>query len=114
MNIVSIHISPLRERKEDIVPLTEYFIEKYSKENEKAKLNLSKEAADLLMKYAFPGNVRELENIIERAVVLARSEIITVNDLPNVVKGYKAESEITEKIRKKELWLNKSRLLSKN
>ncbi len=97
LNIVSIHISPLRERKEDIVPLTEYFIEKYSKENEKAKLNLSKEAADLLMKYAFPGNVRELENIIERAVVLARSEIITVNDLPNVVKGYKAESEITDK-----------------
>lgn len=97
LNIVSIHIPPLRERKEDIVPLTEYFIEKYSKENKKVKVNLSKEAIDLLMKYDFPGNVRELENIIERAVVLSRSEIITVNDLPNVVKGYKAESEIAEK-----------------
>ena len=97
LNIVSIHIPPLRERKEDIVPLTEYFAEKYSKENSKVKLNLSKEAVDLLMKYDFPGNVRELENIIERAVVLSRSEVITVNDLPNVVKGYKAESEIAEK-----------------
>lgn len=97
LNIVSIHIPPLRERKEDIIPLTEYFIEKYSKENNKVKANLSKEVIDLLMKYDFPGNVRELENIIERAVVLTRSEIITVNDLPNVVRGYKAESEIDEK-----------------
>jgi len=97
LNIISIHIPSLRERKEDIVPLTEYFIEKYSKENNKVKVNLSKEAIDLLMKFDFPGNVRELENIIERAVVLSRSEVITVNDLPNVVKGYKAESEIAEK-----------------
>ncbi len=97
LNIVSIHIPPLRDRKQDIVPLTEYFVDKYSKENKKVKVNLSKEAIDLLMKYDFPGNVRELENIIERAVVLSRSEIITVNDLPNVVKGYKAENEIPEK-----------------
>jgi DNA-binding NtrC family response regulator len=97
LNIVSIHIPPLRERKEDIVPLTEYFAEKYSNENSRPKLELSKEAIGLLMKYDFPGNVRELENIIERAVVLSRSEVITVNDLPNVVRGYKRESEISEK-----------------
>lgn len=97
LNIVSINIPPLRERKEDIVPLTEYFTEKYSMENDRQKLDFSKEAIDLLMKYSFPGNVRELENIIERAVVLSRSEVITVNDLPNVVKGYKAEVEIPEK-----------------
>jgi len=97
LNIVSIYIPPLRERKEDVVPLTEYFIEKYSKENARQKLDFSKEAIDLLMKYSFPGNVRELENIIERAVVLSRSEVITVNDLPNVVKGYKGENEIPEK-----------------
>ena len=97
LNIVSIHILPLRERKEDIVPLTEYFIEKYSKENGKAKLSLSKETIDLIMKYGFPGNVRELENIIERAVVLSRSDVITVNDLPDAVKGYKAESDIAIK-----------------
>lgn len=94
LNIVSLNIPPLRERKEDILPLVEYFIDKYAKENSKKKLSVSKEAVDLLIKYNFPGNVRELENIIERAVVLCRTETITVNDLPNVVIGFKAEKEI--------------------
>jgi two-component system NtrC family response regulator len=94
LNIVSVHIPPLRERKEDVLPLIEYFTEKYSKENNRERLTLSKEAVDLLIKYNFPGNVRELENAIERAVVLCRSEAITVNDLPNVIKGFKAENEI--------------------
>jgi len=97
LNIVTIHIPPLRERKEDIVPLTEFFVEKYSKENGKPELSLSKEAIDLLIKYGFPGNVRELENIIERAVVLTRNTLITVNDLPNVVKGFRAEIAIAGK-----------------
>ena len=96
LNIVSLHIPPLRERKEDILSLIEYFTEKYSKENNRNKLALSKEAVDSLIKYNFPGNVRELENIIERAVVLCRSEAITLNDLPNVVKGFKAEKEIPQ------------------
>ncbi|NWF88728.1 MAG: sigma-54-dependent Fis family transcriptional regulator [Ignavibacteriaceae bacterium] len=94
LNIVAVHIPPLRERREDIIPLTEYFIDKYCNENNKPKLSLSKESADLLIKYNFPGNVRELENIIERAVVLSRSEVITINDFPNSVKGYKPENEI--------------------
>ncbi|MCU0343213.1 MAG: sigma-54 dependent transcriptional regulator [Ignavibacterium sp.] len=94
LNIVSLNIPPLRERREDIIPLIEHFVEKYSKENNKEKLSLSKEAVDLLIKYNFPGNVRELENIIERAVVLCRSKVITVNDLPNIVTGFKAEKEI--------------------
>ena len=97
LNIVSLHIPPLRERKEDIIPLIDYFVEKYSKENSKEKLSLSKEAVDIILKYNFPGNVRELENIIERAVVLSRNDIITLNDLPNVVKGFKAENEIVAK-----------------
>lgn len=94
LNIVSLHIPPLRERREDILPLIEYFTEKYSKENNRKNLTLSKETVDSLIKYNFQGNVRELENIIERAVVLCRSEAITLNDLPNVVKGFKAEKEI--------------------
>jgi two-component system NtrC family response regulator len=94
LNIVSLHIPPLRERREDIIPLIEHFVQKYSEENGKHNLSLSKEAVDLLIKYNFPGNVRELENIIERAVVLARGEVITINDLPNIVKGFKAEKEI--------------------
>jgi two-component system NtrC family response regulator len=94
LNIVSLNIPPLRERKEDILPLIEHFVEKYSKENGKQKLSLSKETVDTIIKYNYPGNVRELENIIERAVVLSRSHTITLNDLPNVVKGFKAEKEI--------------------
>lgn len=97
LNIVAVHIPPLRERREDIIPLAEYFIDKYSKENNRKKLSLSKESADLLLKYYFPGNVRELENIIERAVVLSRNDIITVSDFPSSVKGYKPENEITGK-----------------
>lgn len=57
-------------------------------------MNLSKEAIDSLLKYNYPGNVRELENIIERSVVLSRNNIIVLNDLPNVVKGFKEEKEI--------------------
>lgn len=94
LNIVSLHIPPLRERREDILPLIEYFVDKYSRENNKQNLSLSKEAVDLLIKYNYPGNVRELENVIERAVVLCRGNLITINDLPNVIKGFKAEQSI--------------------
>lgn len=94
LNIVSLHIPPLRERREDILPLIEHFVDKYSRENNKQNLSLSKEAVDLLIKYNYPGNVRELENVIERAVVLCRGNLITINDLPNVIKGFKAEQSI--------------------
>jgi len=97
LNIVLLDLPPLRERREDILPLIDHFIEKYAKENNKEKLSLSKEASDSLIKYNFPGNVRELENIIERAVVLCRSEVIIFNDLPIVVNGFKAENEISLK-----------------
>lgn len=93
LNVISIHIPPLRERKEDIMPLIEHFIKKYAQENDKPNLEISKEAVDYLMKYNYPGNVRELENIIERAVVLSRQNIITVNDLPSNVKGFKTETD---------------------
>ena len=91
LNVVTIKIPPLRERKDDIPPLIEYFTELYCKENDREKLEMSKEAFDILMKYNFPGNVRELENIIERAVVLTRANLITIGDLPLHVKGFKEE-----------------------
>lgn len=94
LNVVSILIPSLRDRKEDILPMLEYFIEKYSKENKKDKVEISKEAVDTLIKYNYPGNVRELENIIERAVVLCRDDKITSNDLPDAVKGFKKENEL--------------------
>ncbi|MCK9426635.1 MAG: sigma-54 dependent transcriptional regulator [Ignavibacteriaceae bacterium] len=91
LNIVAIKIPPLRERKEDILPLIEFFLTKYAEENNKESFSISKEAVDLLMKYAYPGNVRELENSIERAVVLARGNTLTQHDLPLSIKGFVAE-----------------------
>ena len=83
INVVTINLPSLRERKMDIPILIRHFIDKYSLENQKEIEGISKEAQDYLMKYHFPGNIRELENIIERAVVLSRDEIITTSDLPS-------------------------------
>jgi two-component system NtrC family response regulator len=82
LNVITIYIPPLRERKEDILPLTDLFIKKYSSENKKDIKGLTRESFDSIMKYNFPGNVRELENMIERAVVFARNNYITLEDLP--------------------------------
>jgi two-component system NtrC family response regulator len=82
LNVISIHLPPLRERREDIPLLIDHFLKKFSKENQKAISDISKEARSLLLRYPYPGNIRELENLIERAVVLCREEIITTQDLP--------------------------------
>ncbi len=92
LNIVTICIPPLRKRREDIFPLTESFIKKFAEQNNKSVMEISKEAVDSLLKYNFPGNVRELENIIERSVVLSRGSLITLNDLPMNVRGFREES----------------------
>jgi len=82
LNVISIVIPPLRERKEDIPALLDYFSKKYGEENSKQITGITPEARDLLMRYPYPGNVRELENIIERAVVLSKRTTITAADLP--------------------------------
>jgi DNA-binding NtrC family response regulator len=82
LNVVTIHLPPLRKRREDIAPLAQEFIRKYAVLNGKPVHSLSHEAMDLLARYDFPGNVRELENIIQRAVVLTREETVTTRDLP--------------------------------
>ncbi len=81
LNVVTMSIPPLRERKDDIPPLVDYFLAKFSSENGGLK-SISREARDMLMKYDYPGNVRELENILERATVISRDGIISVEDLP--------------------------------
>jgi DNA-binding NtrC family response regulator len=91
LNVISIHLPPLRERREDIPLLIDYFLKKYSKKNQKSISDISKEARALLLRYLYPGNVRELENLIERAVVLCRGEIITTQDLPFHLKEEKSE-----------------------
>jgi len=82
LNVVAMKIPPLRERKDDIVPLIDYFLKKFAAENGKPMRGVSSEARDRLLKYDYPGNVRELENIMERAVVIARDNVISLRDLP--------------------------------
>jgi DNA-binding NtrC family response regulator len=77
LNVINIEIPPLRERKEDIKPLSEYFIRKYGKKISKNIKALDRGAEEILLGYNWPGNVRELENVIERAVILCESDVIT-------------------------------------
>ncbi|NWG01476.1 MAG: sigma-54-dependent Fis family transcriptional regulator [Syntrophaceae bacterium] len=93
LNVISINLPPLRERREDIPLLIDWFLKKYSDENQKTISDISKEARGLLLRYPYPGNVRELENLIERAVVLCRGEVITTQDLPFHLKEEKSESQ---------------------
>ena len=86
LNVVEIVLPSLRQRKEDVPVLADHFIKKYAKENQKEIKGISREALDQLMKYNFPGNVRELENIIERAVVMTRNEFIATEDLPTLTQ----------------------------
>ncbi len=95
LNVVSVVIPPLRDRKEDIPGFLDFFIKKYSSENKKSITGISAETRDLLMRYSYPGNVRELENIIERAVVLAKKGVITTADLPIHVRTATSEGNIS-------------------
>jgi DNA-binding NtrC family response regulator len=82
LNVITIDLPPLRERREDIPPLAEHFIAKYARENGRLVQGLSPEALALLVDHPWRGNVRELENVIERAVVLARDPVLGVELLP--------------------------------
>jgi len=100
LNVVSISLPPLRERREDIPLLATYFLNKFSEENGKKISHISPEALDILINYSWPGNVRELEHIIERAVILSRNPIILPEDLPKkIIEETKdLEKEETEKL----------------
>jgi two-component system, NtrC family, response regulator AtoC len=81
LSVVSIELPALRERKDDIPVLAEYFLRKFNEENQKKVVGFSPEANDYLLRYEWPGNIRELENAVERAVILARGDMIDANDL---------------------------------
>jgi transcriptional regulator with GAF, ATPase, and Fis domain len=90
LNVININLPPLRDRREDIPLLIQHFLEKFSKENEKfldanirSILRFEPEAMQLLLDHSWPGNVRELENVVERAVVLAATQVIPLDVLPD-------------------------------
>jgi len=83
LNVIPIHLPPLRERKEDIPALVNAFLKEYSKENGKTTTDISKKVVEELMAYRWPGNVRELENAIEHAVVICRGNHLEMEDFPN-------------------------------
>lgn len=83
LNVVSICIPPLRERREDIAPLACHCLRTFGQRAGRAELSISAEAMDALLDYSWPGNVRELENVIERATVLSRNNRIEISDLPD-------------------------------
>ncbi len=111
LNVISLHLPPLRERKEDIIPIAEYFIEKYSKANGVPVRKLSAGTVEKLTYYSWPGNVRELENITHRAVLLGSGDEISADaiTLPNI----QAVERAAEEPAAEESTLNKSELVGR-
>jgi len=91
LNVVPIYLPPLRERREDIPLLIEYFLDKYNEENDKNVHKISKSVLDLLMRYPWRGNVRELENCVEKVVVLSQGEEFSDKHLPINIKIFQKE-----------------------
>ncbi len=109
LNVIHIRVPPLRERKADIPLLVDLFLKRYAQREGKEISGLSREGMDALMGYSFPGNIRELENIIERAVVFADGDTLRLSDLPVFLKD-KTEAalgtepaSLTDKIRRLEI-----------
>ena len=92
LNVMEIYIPPLRERREDIEPLSKYFLRKLVPKAGKKITGITKEALEILMSYSFPGNVRELENIIERAIILEKSSQIKPESLPQGLQLFQIET----------------------
>ena len=95
LNVFTIHLPPLRERRSDILLLAEHFLEKYEIEHNKRIRRISTSAIDMLMSYHFPGNVRELENAIERAVLVCDSNVIHGHHLPPTLQTAEVTGTVT-------------------
>ncbi len=96
LNVVAIKMPPLRERKEDILLLANHFISKFGATSKKNITGISQEAMDFLLNYDWPGNVRQLENVVERAFALGVGEIIDVDDIPPEIRKFKDTFEKDE------------------
>ena len=96
LNVIPIEIPPLRDRKEDIPLLVDFFVRKFSTKSSTALKTLSPEASELLCNYSWPGNVRELENTLERAVLLNRTDMLEVSDFPEKLKSNQQKTIVTD------------------
>ncbi len=99
LNVMEIFIPPLRDRKEDIEPLSQYFLKKHLLSSARKIAGFQKEAMNILKSYSYPGNVRELENIVERAVILEKGPLISPASLPQTLKMFQIETFEPERIR---------------
>jgi PAS domain S-box-containing protein/TyrR family helix-turn-helix protein len=91
LNVVPIHIPPLKGRRDDIIPLTFYFLKEFN-QTYRRKRSLSPEVIEALYKYDFPGNIRELANLIEMLVVIGEEDQIEIRDLPKIITGSQART----------------------
>jgi len=96
LNVITVDLPPLRQRREDIPPLVDHFLKKYSEENDRPQRRVTTEALRPLVTYSWPGNVRELENVIERAVVLSSDAEITTDLLPDHIAGRGTQVPVME------------------
>jgi len=91
LNVIPIYLPALRQRREDIASLVGHFLSVYSEANDRYVVHLQREALEALQDYHWPGNVRELQNYVERAVVMAEEDELTVDLLPEVVRGHQPQ-----------------------
>jgi two-component system response regulator HydG len=93
INVVTLVVPPMRERREDIPLLADFFLKQYAEKNNRPIKGFTPRAVDLLMRYDWPGNVRELENVVERAVIMARGDMITPLEFPDVLQDLDEEAK---------------------
>ncbi len=93
VNVVTLEVPSLRERREDVSLLTDFFLKQYAEKNQRFIKGFTPRATDLLMRHGWPGNVRELENVVERAVIMARGDVISQTELPDTLRELNAEEE---------------------
>jgi Nif-specific regulatory protein len=113
LNVLPIQIPPLRERREDIPPLAEFFLRKHSREMKKQVTEFTDEAMELLLSYGWPGNVRELENAVERAVVFARDDKIRPDALTLASGPSAGDGDYTERTLREALNIFKKHFITK-
>ncbi len=111
LKVVTVNVPPLRRRTDDVPLLTDFFLEKFNRENNKNIKGFTSEAMDALLHYKWPGNVRELKNLIESLVVISRKNTIEFEDLPSFIKDYVCEKPDAESLDSAETMEEAERLM---